>query len=179
MQAVECSYGRQPVEHAATNISSLRMQAIEERPLMSYTNLLYHVVYATKERYPFITKELRPDLHAYMGGTTRGLGGIALEVGGVADHVHLLVKLKPTIAVADFLRDLKSNSSGWAKEQTNGRFGWQTRYGAFTVSESQVGKVRKYIQNQEEHHAKFSFEQEYRALLRANGVEFKPQYLWD
>ena len=118
---------------------------------MSYTNLLYHIVFATKGRAPFITNELCADLHAYLGGTVRGLDGIALEVGGVADHVHVLAKIKPTIAVAEFIKQLKADSSGWANHKTRGRFAWQARYGAFTVSESQVNKVRAYIRNQEEH----------------------------
>ena len=109
---------------------------------MSYTNLLYHIVYATKERAPLITKTLSPKLHAYLGGIVRGLGSIPIEINGVSDHVHLLVKLRPTISVSEFLSKLKSNSSGWAKRQTRGRFAWQSRYGAFTVSESQVDRVK-------------------------------------
>ena len=125
---------------------------------MSYTNLLYHIVYATKERAPLITKTLRPRLHEYLGGTVRGLGGIALEIDGTADHVHVLAKLRPTISVSEFLSKLKSGSSGWAKRQTAGRFGWQARFAAFTVSESQVERVRRYIRNQEEHWAYADFE---------------------
>jgi putative transposase len=145
---------------------------------MSYTNLLYHVVYATKERAPLITTTLRPRLHEYLGGTVRGLGGIPIEINGIADHVHLLVKLRPIISVSEFLSKLKSNSSGWARRQTAGRFAWQARYGAFTVSESQVHHVRKYIQNQEEHHHKVSFEEEFKALLRAHEIDFDEAHLW-
>jgi len=89
----------------------------------------------TKERAPLITNALSPRLHEYLGGIVRGLGSIPIEINGVSDHVHLLVKLRPTISVSDFLSKLKSNSSGWAKRQTRGRFAWQSRYGAFTVSE--------------------------------------------
>src|SRR2546423_2961396 len=145
---------------------------------MSYTNLLYHIVFATKRRSPFITNELRADLHAYLGGTARGLGGIALEVGGVADHVHILAKIKPTVAVAEFIKRLKADSSGWANRKTRGRFAWQARYGAFTVSESQVEKVRAYVRNQEEHHSRVSFEEEIKALLKAHKIEFDEKYLW-
>lgn len=145
---------------------------------MSYTNLLYHIVFATKERLPFITNELRADLHAYLGGTARGLDGIALEVGGVADHVHVLTKIKPTIAVAEFIKQLKADSSRWANKKTHGRFAWQTRYGAFSVSESQVEKVRTYIRNQEKHHGRVSFEEEFKALLKAHRIEFDEKYLW-
>jgi len=145
---------------------------------MSYTNFLYHIVYATKERAPLITKPLRPRRHEYLGGTVRGLGGIAIEINGVADHVHILAKLRPTVSISDFLSKLKSGSSGWAKRQTSGRFGWQARYGAFTVSESQVERVRRYIRSQEEHHRKHSFEEQFKALLLAHRIDFDEARLW-
>jgi len=145
---------------------------------MSYTNLLYHIVYATKERAPLITTTLRPRLHEYLGGTVRGLGCIALEINGTNDHVHILAKLRPTISVSEFLSKLKSGSSGWAKRQTAGRFGWQARFGAFTVSESQVERVRTYIRTQEEHHQKQSLEEEFKALLRGHKIDFDEAHLW-
>jgi REP element-mobilizing transposase RayT len=145
---------------------------------MSYTNLLYHIVYATKGRAPLINNELRPRLHEYIGGTIRGLGGIALEINGTADHVHVLAKLRPTISFSEFMSKLKSASSGWAKRQTRGKFGWQARFGAFTVSESQADRVRRYIRNQEEHHRKQSFEREFAALLRAHRIDFDERHLW-
>src|SRR5258707_4597131 len=144
---------------------------------MSYTNLLYHIVYATKERAPLITKILQPRLHEYLGGTVRGLGGIALEVNGVTEHVHILTKLRPTISVSEFLSKLKSGSSSWAKRQTAGRFGWQARFAAFTVSESQVERVRRYIRNQEEHHRTNSFEDEVEALLQAHRIDLDAAHL--
>lgn len=139
---------------------------------MSYTNLLYHVVFATKERFPHLTSEFKLRFHEYLGGTVRGLGGIALEIGGIEDHVHLLIKLKPTLNLSDFLRDLKANSSRWANQTFQINFAWQRRYGAFTVSESQVEKVRNYIKNQEMHHKKFNFREEFELLLKAHRVEF-------
>jgi putative transposase len=145
---------------------------------MSYTNLLYHIVYGTKQRAPLITKTLGPRLHEYMGGIVRGLNAIPIEINGVADHVHLLVRLRPVISVSEFLSKLKANSSGWANRQTAGRFAWQRRYGAFTVSQSQVARVRNYIRNQEKHHRKISFEEEFKALLRSHGIEFEEEYLW-
>jgi len=108
----------------------------------------------------------------------RGLDGIALEINGTNDHVHVLVKLRPTISVSEFLSKLKSGSSGWAKRQTAGRFGWQARFGAFTVSESQVERVRRYIRNQEEHHRKRSFEEEFKALLRTHRIDFDEGRPW-
>lgn len=144
---------------------------------MAYTNLLYHLVFGTKERLPFITDELKSHFHAYLGGTVRGLGGVAFEINGMNDHVHLLVKLNTTHRLDYFLRDLKANSSKWAKEKTNGQFSWQRRYGAFTVSESQFAVVQNYIRNQEAHHKKFDFKQEFETMLRANGLEID-EYLW-
>lgn len=145
---------------------------------MSYTNLVYHIVYATKERAPLITSTLRPRLHEYLGGTVRGLSGVALEINGTADHVHVLARMRPTISVSEFLSKLKSASSSWAKRQTRGRFAWQARFGAFTVSESQVERVRKYIRDQEAHHRTLSFEEELKALLLAHRIDFEEKYLW-
>jgi REP element-mobilizing transposase RayT len=145
---------------------------------MSYTNLLYHIVYATKERAPLITDTLRPRLHEYLGGTVRGLGGVAIEINGTEDHVHILARVRPTISISEFMSKLKSGSSGWAKRQTKGRFGWQARFGAFTVSESQVARIRGYIRNQEVHHRKHSFEDEFKALLRAHKIDFDAAHLW-
>ncbi len=145
---------------------------------MSHTNLLYHIVFATKERAPLITDALSSRLHEYLGGIVRNLKGTPLEINGVADQVHLLVVLPPTIAISDFMSKLKANSSSWAKMQTNVRFAWQDRYGAFTVSESQVKRVRCYIRNQQEHHRKMTFQDEYIALLRANRIDFDEAHLW-
>jgi REP element-mobilizing transposase RayT len=144
---------------------------------MSYTNFLYHIVFGTKGRLPMISDALKPELHKYRGGTVRGLGGIALEINGMAEHVHLLVKLKPTIAFSDFLRDLKSNTSTWAKKNGVQKFAWQRRYGAFTVSESQTPIVRRYIKEQEQHHRKFDFKTEFETLLRSNGIEID-EFVW-
>jgi putative transposase len=139
----------------------------------SYTNLLYHIVYGTKERRPLIDDEFQPRLYEYLGGTIRGLKSTALEIGGVEDHVHILAKVSPTIALSDFLEKLKANSSKWAKSVRRG-FGWQDGYSAFTVSESQVERVRAYIRNQREHHKKTSFRDELIALLKAHGVQYDP-----
>jgi putative transposase len=144
---------------------------------MSYTNLLYHIVFGTKGRLPLVTKEIKPRLYEYLGRTVRGLGGVAFEINGIQDHVHLLVKIPPTISVSDFLRDLKANSSKKGKELTNGKFGWQRRFGAFTVSESQFEAVRNYIRNQEEHHKKFDFKTEFESLLRAHKFEID-EFVW-
>jgi REP element-mobilizing transposase RayT len=124
-----------------------------------------------------IHADIRPQFHSYLGGIIRGLGGIALEIGGIEDHVHLLLKLKPTMNLADIIRDLKSNSSTWAKANGMSKFAWQRRYGAFTVSESQMSTVRNYIRNQEKHHKKFDFKTEFETLLSSNSIEIDG-YVW-
>ena len=144
---------------------------------MAYTNFLYHIVFGTKGRLPLINKEIRPRLHQYLGGTVRGLGGIALEIGGIEDHAHLLVKLKPTVQFSGFIRDLKSNSSTWAKQNGLRNFAWQRRYGAFTVSESQAAVVRRYISTQEQHHKKFDFKSEFETMLTSNGISVD-DFVW-
>lgn len=146
----------------------------------SYTNLIYHIVFSTKDRRPTITAKRELRLYEYIGGIIRGLGGILLCVNGVADHVHLLVKLRPDKSVSDVLRELKSNSSGWMHSvfPDAADFSWQNGYGAFTVSESQVPRVSDYIARQKEHHQKESFEDVFVAMLRVNGIEVEMKYLW-
>jgi REP element-mobilizing transposase RayT len=146
----------------------------------SYTNLLYHLVFGTRERQPLITPERKQRLYEYVGGTIRGLGGISLAIGGIEDHMHLLAKLRPDKALSDVLRDLKSNSSGWMHDvfPDAKNFSWQNGYGAFSVSASQVPAVARYIENQEKHHAKRSFRDEFIEILRANEIEFDEKYLW-
>lgn len=147
----------------------------------SYTNLLYHIVYSTKERQPIISPDLQLRLYNYIGGMIRQRGGICLAIGGMADHVHILVKLRPDKALSDVLRDIKANSTGWMHDvfpqMTD--FSWQRGYGAFTVSSSQVEKVRNYILNQDEHHRKYgTFRDEFIKILQANGIDFDEKFLW-
>ena len=119
----------------------------------------------------------RGDLHAYLGGIIRTANGIAESVGGVSDHVHLLIGLRATHRLADVVRELKSVSSGWVHDQIGVRdFAWQEGYGAFTVSPSQRETVRHYIEQQAEHRTR-TFHEEYLELLRRSGVEFDERYL--
>ena len=106
----------------------------------TYCNLLYHLIFSTKNRYPLITKAIRDDLHAYMGGIVREREGIALVIGGMPDHVHLFIKVKPKFALSDVIRDVKAASSKWINETKDGfhKFGWQDGFAAFTVSQSQA-----------------------------------------
>ena len=144
------------------------------------TNLLYHLVFSTKGRLPLIGDEIQQPLYDYMGGIIRNQGGKAIEIGGMPDHVHCLARLPARKPVSDILRALRSDSSGWVnRERSSNRFAWQTGYGAFTVSQSQVGKVRNYIQTQEEHHRGKSFEMEFLPLLKKRGIEYDEEFLFD
>ena len=145
----------------------------------THLSLHYHVVFSTKERHPLIDPEWRERLHAYLGGITRDLGGVPECVGGVADHVHLLIGLKATHRLCDVIRDIKVSSSKWVHEtQALREFGWQDGYGAFTVSDSRREAVKHYIRNQEVHHQAQLFEDEYVTFLQKAGVEFDERYLW-
>lgn len=127
-----------------------------------------------------ITPDRKERLYEYIGGIIRGLGGIALAINGMSDHVHILVKLRPDKALSDVLRDLKANSSGWMHDvfPDAADFSWQNGYGAFTVSASQIDGVKRYIADQERHHAARTFEEEFVELLRKNDIEFDIKYLW-
>ena len=145
----------------------------------SYTNLLYHIVFSTKDRQPLITDAYESRLHDYIGGTIRNLGGVSLGINSTEDHVHVLAKLRPDKAVSDVLRDLKANASGWMHDvfPELKDFSWQRGYGAFTVSASNVAKVQDYIARQKEHHQKQSFRDEFIEFLKANGIEYNEKYI--
>ena len=146
----------------------------------SYTQLLYHFVFATKDRRPLLNPDVAERLHAYLGGIVREQGGSAIAINGAADHVHLLSRLRQDRAVSEVLRALKANSSAWI-HRTFGSlpdFAWQEGYGAFTVSKSQSPKLEKYIDQQPEHHRKKSFQEEFVQLLQKHGIEYDERYLW-
>src|ERR1700730_13420401 len=145
----------------------------------SYTNLLYHIIFSAKDRRPLLTELCQPRLYDYIGGTIRGLGDICLELNGTEDHVHLLTRLRPDKSLSDVLRELKANASGWMHDvfPELKDFSWQRGYGAFTVSQSNVEEVRRYIATQKEHHAKISFRDEFISFLKANEIEYDERYL--
>ncbi len=150
----------------------------QNRMSSTHLSLHYHIVFGTKDHAPMIAPEWRQRLHAWIGGAIRTLGAIPEEIGGVADHIHMLVGFRATHRLADVMRETKSESSRWIHETIGVRgFHWQDGYGAFTVSNSQRAVVRRYIQDQEQHHLKRTFRDEYRAILERCGVEFDPQYL--
>jgi putative transposase len=153
---------------------------LEENMSDSFTNLIYHIVFSTKSRQALINDETKPRLYEYIGGILRNKGGIALAIGGMSDHVHVLAKLRPDDSLSNVLRDLKANSSGWMHQvfPEMKDFAWQRGYGAFTVSASQVRQVSRYIADQEKHHQKHgSFRDEFMKLLVANEIEFDEKYL--
>jgi REP element-mobilizing transposase RayT len=144
------------------------------------TNLIYHIVFSTKNREPVITAPIRESLYRYMGGIIRGEGGVLLEIGGMPDHVHLVARFKAEPSVATMVKIVKSKSCKWLNEQPKrpGRFEWQRGYAAFTVSVSQLGNVRAYARNQAHHHRRTTFQDELRQLLERHGVEYDELYLW-
>ena len=145
----------------------------------THLSLHYHLVFSTKDRVPLIVPAWRDRLHAFLGGVINQLDGIPEAVGGVADHVHLLIGLRATHCLADVMREVKAVSSRWAHEEIGERtFQWQEGYGGFTVGAPQCPAVRKYISRQEEHHSTKTYQEEYLEFLKLGGVEFDDRYLW-
>ena len=144
----------------------------------TFLSLHYHIIFSTKERRPWIASPWRDRLHEYLGGTIRGLDGIPQAVGGVADHVHLLVGLRATHKLADFVRELKKAGTAWVRDQKlEPAFCWQEGYAAFTVSPGVRIRVKGYIARQEEHHRRQSYISELKSLLEQAEVEYDPKYL--
>ena len=148
----------------------------------SLVQIYLHIVYSTKERRDFLSsKELRKRTHSYLAGACNSLKCPAILVGGVEDHVHVLCRFGKTIEVATLIRELKRESSKWVKEQDQNlqNFHWQAGYGAFSVSPSHVAALKEYIADQENHHKKISFQDEFRRLCEKYGVEIDERYVWD
>lgn len=151
----------------------------------SLTNLLYHVVFSTKGRQPEIVQGFMEDLYAYIGGIIRSEKGKMIEIGGTSNHVHILARFSPAISVSEMLKMIKGNSSRWVNKSGKRptRFAWQKGYGAFSVSESGCESgceaVVNYIRNQEAHHRKMTFKEEFKLLLDKHQVEYDEEYLWD
>jgi REP element-mobilizing transposase RayT len=144
---------------------------------MSYTNLNFHIVLSTKDHRTFLDDEQMSRLFEYMGGIVRHLKAMLLVVGGTPDHVHIAVRLHPELAIAEFVRTLKTNTSKWVREQLSEAFVWQEGYSAFSVSQSVIGKVIEYIQGQKEHHTKLTFREELEMMLKKHNVDYDAKYL--
>ena len=148
----------------------------------SLAKIWTHLVFSTKERYPFLTDQnIRHDLHAYLAKTLKSNNCPTLIVGGVADHVHALFVLSKNHSIASIVWEIKRSSSKWVKTQDSAlrKFYWQEGYGAFSVSQSHVDQVEKYVLNQEAHHRKRSFQDEFRSLLKKYEIDYDERYVRD
>jgi putative transposase len=149
--------------------------------LMSYISSYHHCVFSTKERRPFITPALRERLWPYPGGIARENKMKAIEIGGMPDHVHVLLSTPSTLSMAKALQLIKGGSAKWVHENfpEHRLFAWQVKYAAFSVSVSQLDKIVGYIKTQETHHKKITFQEEFLALLKKLNVAFDERYLWE
>ena len=140
-----------------------------------------HLVFSTKGRMPLLTPEILPEMHAYLATIASHRDGECYRVGGVADHVHLAVRLSRTTSIANLINELKSSSTRWIKTRSPAfaQFAWQRGYGAFSVGPKDLAAVIAYIDGQEEHHKTRTFQDEYRLFLRQYGIEFDERYVWD
>jgi len=142
---------------------------------------LLHLIFSTKNRAPLLTAAVRPELNSYLAGILRHWDSPAIVVGSVEDHVHLLFCLSRNHALSKVVEEVKKSSSKWVKVKgpAFAEFHWQNGYGAFSVSQSNVPAVRAYVERQEEHHRKVTFQEEFRAFLKRHGVEYDERYVWD
>jgi putative transposase len=147
----------------------------------SLSRILVHMIFSTKNRERFLSPEICAELHPYLAVVLREDGCPALQVGGVEDHVHLLFGLSRTRTVAQIVETVKTNSSKWIKTKgpAFAEFHWQAGYGAFSIGQSNVDAVIRYIQDQEEHHRKATFQEEYRRFLKRYQVPYDEKYVWD
>jgi putative transposase len=147
---------------------------------MSYVSAYFHCVFSTKDRRPQITPELRDRLWPFLGGIARNNKIKAIEIGGAKDHIHLLLSLPATLPISKAMQLIKGGSSKWVHDTFPDKrlFQWQEEYGAFTVSVSQLDKTVAYIRNQESHHRKVTFQDEFLTLLKKHGIDYNEQYLW-
>jgi putative transposase len=146
----------------------------------TYTQIYIHIVFAVQGRRCLIPREHKEELYKYTAGIIKNRGQKLIVINGMPDHVHVFVGLTPTIAVSDLVRDIKAGSSGFINENKwiRGKFNWQEGFGAFSHSHSQIDRVVKYILNQEEHHRKKTFKEEYLEILKAFAVEYDERYLF-
>ncbi|MBC5840583.1 IS200/IS605 family transposase [Flavobacterium sp. F-380] len=147
----------------------------------TYSQIYIHVVFAVKGRQNLISKNWKDELYKYITGIVTNEGQKLIAVNGMPDHIHILIGLKPNKALSDLVRDIKANSSRFINEKKwiNGKFEWQNGFGAFSYSHSQLTNVINYIQNQEEHHKKKTFKEEYVDFLKAFDVDFKNEFIFE
>ena len=174
---------REPPEHRGPQLRFRRCApvGVREAYFMASTHLslLYHLVFSTKNREPWLSPTSRHRVHEYIGGTIRNMIGIAHAVGGTGDHIHIAVGLRATHCLADVMREIKSESSRWIHEELRlAGFAWQEGYGAFTFAARDLEPVRAYVLDQEEHHRVRTFQEEYVAMLKRGMVEYDERFLW-
>lgn len=147
----------------------------------TFTNLLIHVIFSTKDRRPLLNAEVKTRLFPYLGGIIRELDGRSILINGPADHVHILFSLPAKHSLSEMMRVLKANSSVWVHENfpRNREFASQTGYAAFSVSASNCATVEKYVANQEEHHRKVTFQEEFIAFLKKHRIQYDEKYIWE
>jgi putative transposase len=147
----------------------------------SLSLVVVHIIFSTKDRYPYLDASIRTRLHAYLATVARNSECESYRVGGTGDHVHLAVRLSRTTTIAGLVEKLKTSSSKWIKMQRPElrRFFWQRGYGAFSVGQNEIEDLMRYIENQEEHHRVRTFQEEYLALLKEYGVKYDERYIWD
>ena len=147
----------------------------------SLSKILLHLVFSTKNRERWLDAKIRTDLHAYLAGACRAVGSDAYRAGGTDDHVHIACSLPRTLTVSKLLEEIKKSSSSWMKKQGQayGGFFWQAGYGAFSLGQSQMSAVLRYIDGQEQHHRTQTFKEEFREFLEKYGVEYDEKYVWD
>lgn len=147
----------------------------------SLSSILIHLIFSTKHREPFITSEIESELHPYMAKIFRELKSPSLTIGGTYDHIHILFSLGRVIAIADLVEEVKTNTSKWIK--TKGpefkNFHWQSGYGAFSIGQSSVAALKRYIRTQKEHHRRITFQDEYRKFLKAYKVDYDERFVWE
>ena len=147
----------------------------------SLSSILIHLIFSTKNREPFITPAIESELHPYMASIFRDHKSPSLAIDGTFDHVHILFALGRTITVADLVEEVKTGSSKWIK--TKGpefkNFHWQKGYGAFSIGQSNVAALKRYIRSQKQHHRLVTFEDEYRDFLKRYEIEYDERYVWD
>jgi len=146
----------------------------------SLSCVLIHIIFSTKDRAPLLDSSLRPALNRYLATVARNSGCECFRVGGVADHVHLAIRISRTITIAQLVEELKTSSSKWLKTQSPALagFAWQGGYGAFSIGPASLEGLKRYIDAQEEHHRTRTFQQEYRKFLQRYGVDFDERYIW-
>jgi REP-associated tyrosine transposase len=144
----------------------------------TFVQNLIHVVFSTRERQPMIPKEFQPRMWSYVAGICKNEKVFVHAIGGMDDHLHGLIQVPSSRALADVIMKIKCNSSRWASEQGR-KFAWQKGYGAFSVSASNLPAVIRYIQNQGSYHKKMNFQREFIAMLKKHGVEYDPRYVFD